>query len=214
VDIDDLASTLPDYSDTIDATHLPGELRMTIHEVESTPNGISCVLRYDVERKRGAREDEIPWYKETVNMNLRFVEDLFSGGMLAIGSEQKRTGAMKYVAELLGTTPNECQAMNIPSTAIARIVGQDSADATFGWWKNIDEYTLSASVTGDIEDSTHANRINSKGEPTWVIFLSEEFGLKVGISRNSVVFYGNGWEHEIMENYILTVVGPILGDYT
>jgi len=65
-------------------------------------------------------------------------------------------------------------------------------------------------VTGDIESSTHARNIDRKGKPTWVVFISDQYDMKVGVSRDNVVFYGEGWDHDMMEDYIYDIVLPKL----
>lgn len=81
-------------------------------------------------------------------------------------------------------------------------------DSTFGWWEDIDPSTSSGSVTGDIANSTHARNFDSQGEPLWVIFISEYSDMKIGVSRDSVVFYGAGWSEADMEQYIYQIILP------
>lgn len=107
-------------------------------------------------------------------------------------------------------TPDDCELRRISSTAITEIVANDSIDSTFGWWEDVGPRTSSASVTGDIDNSTIARNIGSSGNPTWNIFISQYKNMKVGVSGDNVVFYGGGWDEDEIEDYIVNVVIPHL----
>lgn len=210
VDQDQLLDELPDVHRETPHQDVDEDLVTDTTNVRETNRGVECILRYDRPHSIGHRPGERSHVKYTNQIQLRFVENLFGGGYLMIGPASKRNRVGSEVAEILGIAPDDYEHVPISSPSIARIVGEDSLDASFGWWRDIDSDTSSASVQGDIEDSVHAQDIDDDGRIVWVIFTSEQYGGKVGISTGSVVFYGNDWTHDRMENYIFDVVIPNL----
>jgi len=210
LDTDQLAEELPEYSHSNYNDDVEDDLLTTVDDVVETQRGLAATVRYDRPLKIGARPGENPWVKNTINTRIRFVKDLFSPGFLVLGSKKKRTQTVSQVAAILNVMPNDCEPREISSAAITRIVADDSVDSTIGWWEDVGPRTSSASVTGDIDQSTIAQDIDNTGNPTWVIFISEYKNMKVGVSNNNVVFYGDGWDGDEMEDYIVNVVLPRL----
>jgi hypothetical protein len=202
VDSQELLDDLPGYESTEQDPDVEGELKTDIADVGETSRGVEAVVQYDEPLKIGHRPGEPSHVKNTLRTRVRFVEEFFNGGFVIIGPKRKRKKAASKVADILDIEPDDYQREGIPSGSIAAIVGEDSIDSSFGWWKDIDANTSSASVQGDIEDSTHAQDISDDGRIVWVIFTSERYGGKVGVSTGNVVFYGEDWTHDRSMNYI------------
>lgn len=210
VDMGNLESELKSYDSKTPHQKLDKELRTTVENVKRTNRGLLGTIYYDRPRKLGARPGEDPWVKETLHAEVRFVdEDPLGTGFISIGPKHKRTQTRSEVADILGVNAEQdIDLQGINADALTKVVADDSRDSTFGWWEDVDADTSSASITGDIESSTHAKRIDSKGKPTWVVFVSDRYDLKVGVSRDNVVFYGKGWTHDMMEDYVYDKVLP------
>ena len=210
MDTDELAEELPEYRHTNHHEEIEGDLLTTVDNVERTQRGVTATVRYDRPLQIGARPGENPWVKNTISARIRFIENLMSPGFLTLGPKNKRTQTISQVANILNVMPNDCEVVEISSNTITQIVADDSIDSTFGWWEDVGPRTSSASVTGDIEQSTIAQDIDNRGNPTWVVFISEYKDMKVGVSNDNVVFYGKGWDGEEIEDYIMNIIIPHL----
>jgi|AntDeeMinimDraft_4_1070355.scaffolds.fasta_scaffold08325_3 hypothetical protein len=212
VNIDDLDDELDDYEFSESHINLDDDLLTTAEEIRQTNRGVASVIYYDRPLQLGSRPGESSWAKDTHHANVRFVNNgLLSPGFITIGPKRKRAQIQSEIADILGINPEtEIDLREISADTITQIIADDSKDSTFGWWEDVDSDTSSASVTGDIESSTHARNIDRKGKPTWVVFISDQYDMKVGVSRDNVVFYGEGWDHDMMEDYIYDIVLPKL----
>lgn len=205
IDTDELLESLPHYQHVKHHDEITDSLLTDIVDVEENGRSVRCTVRHDEARRIGSRPGDPSFVPETNRTNVRFYEDLLNGpGFIIAGSAGKN--AKKEIATILDVNTTELDQITLSSTAITRIVGQDSEDASFGWWRDIDAHTSSASVTGDIEDSTHAQRISDDGRPIWVIFTSRRFDEKAGISTKKVVFYGDGWDVNMKDDFVFDVV--------
>lgn len=210
MNINELYGSLPDYRSTHSHEDLQESLLTDFADIERTDTGVAATIRYDRPLRIGARPEEPNVVKNTIKADIRFVENLASDGFLLFSGGDKRKQTAKEVAAVLNdissVSVDDVSFKEIPSQCITRVVGQDSIDASFGWWEDIDAETSKASVQGDIEDSTHAQRIQSTGDPIWVQFTSERYSSKVGVSTSSVVFYGSDWTPQMMEDYVKNIV--------
>lgn len=212
VDMNNLEDDLDDYEFSKSHINLDNDLLTTAENVRSTNRGVSSIIYYDRPLQLGSRPGESSWAKDTHHANVRFVDNgQLTPGFITIGPKHKRTQVRSEIADILDVNAEtDIDLEEISADAITQIVAEDSKDSTFGWWEDVDSNTSSASVTGDIESSTHARNIDRKGKPTWVVFISEKYDMKVGVSRDNVVFYGEGWDHDMMEDYIYNIVLPKL----
>jgi len=210
MNIDGLADELDDYEDSESHIHLNDDLLTTAENNRQTNRGVSSIIYYDRPIQLGSRPGESSWAKDTNHAKVRFVDDgQLSPGFITIGPKSKRNQIRSEIADILDVNPEtDIDLEGIDAYAIKQIVADDSKDSTFGWWEDVDSDTSSASVTGDIESSTHARNIDRKGKPTWVVFISDQYDMKVGVSRDNVVFYGEGWDPDMMEDYIYDIVLP------
>lgn len=208
IDIESISEGLQDYEHYEGHPDVDGQLLTDITEVQQTSSGVEFVVRFDEPLHIGHRPTEPSCVKNTVESRIRLSNNLVSShGFLTFAKKSKLTRTIKNLAEILDIDTDACDHQEISSGAIERIVGNDSIDATFGWWEDIGPNTSKASVQGTIEDSTHAQNIDRNGNPTWVIFTSDQFNKKVGVGEDGVVFY-EGWTTDEMEQYIVDVIIP------
>lgn len=204
IDTDSLYEKLDDgYEHTGSHLHLDEELLTDVVDVEETDRGVSCVVRYDIAQQRGAREGESSWYKDLSEVRVRFTEEYF-----ILLSSNHLGRELSNIATILDIDSDDYSRYNITTGTVANVIGIDSDKDLRGAWKNIDDYTDSASVSGRVSESTYASDFDTEGDTTYRMFESQTYGHTVGISSNkdSVAFYGNDWDNDDMEDYIFDFI--------
>lgn len=187
------------YTNQVSTPHLSSDLETDLLEVDSTPRGVGATLQYDVAKERGNRPSMSAHYRDVHQTPVRFTSDFFT----LIGPTQ--TGReLSEIVELLQISPDDYSKVRITEGMITSAVASDSQEELQGWWDDIDDYTDTATIFGDVDQSSYATDFNQAGDITYMKYHSQSHGGNVGLSANkdSVVFWTGDWTHNDMIDYI------------
>jgi len=209
-------SSIGGHKHTTPSGKTKSDLITTIESVSSTSQGTAFEIKYDEPLRVGTRPNRHPWVRNAISANMMYTDALFNGCLITMCPKRNRENAIAQTADvfeesgLVSISSDDCPLRTISSDEIAKIIAKDSSDWTFGWWRDIDASTTSASATGDIVSSTHAQDFDRRGRVTWAIFLSKKYHMKIGVSTGSVVFFDGNCSEQDMEDYIIDIVYTVL----
>ncbi|WP_152419365.1 hypothetical protein [Halobiforma nitratireducens] len=186
------------------------ELKITTTALNRQGGMLRCTIEYDTLKPRGHRAHERPWYKDVERFVVQFSDGLFEdGGFVILGSKSKRASAMLHLQEVLDLSPNDYERRDIPTGVIEDIVETDSKDSKTRTVEDYDEYTETASASGRLNEmGSLGNDLEDRGNTTWEMFESMDYDGVLGISTETVVFYGNIWEEETRIEYLENKITP------
>lgn len=180
-----------------------------VGNLERTERGLGFVGRFDIEEQRPVRDKEDTWFPALHKVTVRLTNQYF-----ILNGFNSRAKASSYVADIIGLDDDEYEPVEFSSAAVLGLAAEDAAELSQGTWDDPTEHADTATVWGELEDSSLYTEFNAEGQPSWVRFETESHpGREAGISTNkNSVFFGSGWDISEMEDYIFEKVIPNTAD--
>jgi len=182
-----------------------GTLLTDVGNVERTDRGVEFIGRYDIEEMRPVRENEDPYFAALHKVTVRITDQYF-----ILNSYDSRNKAAKHVGDILELDNDEYSQVEFSAAALLGLIADDASELSQQTWENPTEHADTATVWGELKDSSLRTEFDADGRPSWARFESEEYpGREAGLSTNkdSVVF-GSNWEFSEMEDYMFSKVLP------
>jgi hypothetical protein len=206
-DSDDVQERLTDYNSEVYSDDVGETLVTTIGGVKSASREFKFEIEFDYVEKISVRgRDEPLSVKGAKQATGMFCKDLASDGFVLVGPD--RRDAAGLVSSAIEGGSDNYDPLNLPPSVIAKVVRNDSEDARYKIWEDIDTFTDLALIGGALEDSTYSQDFDDQGQPIWVMFDSRSTGRLVGVSRTSIVIYGNGVSPTEIESYYYNSIKP------
>lgn len=199
IDTSTLYSRMDGYLNQDPTPHLNSPLETDLPSSQNTPRGVEATIRYDVAKERGSRPGLSSHYRNVYRTPVRFTSDYF----VVIGPKQMGR-ELSEICELLQINASNYQKLRITEGTILRVVASDSQEELQGWWDDIDDHTDTATIFGDVDQSSYAADFNRTGDVTYMKYQSQSHGGNIGLSANkdSVVFWTGDWSEDDMIDYI------------
>ncbi|WP_408957259.1 hypothetical protein [Natrinema sp. 74] len=181
-------------------------LKTDISSLAHVSRGVECRVRYDTAdsvRVRGGTEPV---------RNLSTAQVRFTSDYVFFLDYNRRSFVEREVRKILDLDTDEFNQVRFSSGLVIDVTEEDSDTIEEGYWNNPTDHTTTASLYGDIDDSSLAARFNQNGQPTYAKFESEHFdGSEVGVSANksSIAFWGDRSRDEQV-NYFYNIVEPLV----
>lgn len=187
-------------------------LRTEFRNINNTNNGFSAAMRFEVPKKESGW-DGAEFGKTTHQSRVRFTNSVGDGGMMIFGKSDLHNEIQSRLDDLLyehgpsGFNPGELEQIEIDRQNIEDILESDRLIESRATYKSLDENTSSASLAGRLEESDTAERFEERGNKVWVIYESESYDRKVGLTskNNAAVFYGD-WNNDEMAIYWYRII--------
>jgi len=205
-DTDDVKDELEnDYSHTRPHPELD-ELETDVTNIAFVPDGFECTIRYDIADTVRVRGGTDP-VRNLRTARVRFVDDY-----VFFLDFNRRSYVEREVRQILNMSRDDFTQAHFSSGLVVDVTEEDADAIAEGYWDDPTNHASTASLYGDVEDSSLAARFNRDGHPTYAKFESEYFdGAQVGISanKNSIAFWGDRSNDEKVQ-YFNDVVKPLL----
>ncbi|WP_435332852.1 hypothetical protein [Haloarchaeobius sp. TZWWS8] len=200
-DIDELQKKIGEVQLSRDEPKVDGPLRTRFDDIHETSTGFSASMAFELPKKRSTWDGR-EYRREKTTVRVRFTDSVGDGGVLVIGKSDLHSQIESRLLDLFSIEADQIEKVNIDTENILSILDDDCIVESRATYKGVDENTSSASLAGELEESSTAARLEKTGQKVWVIFESKSFERKVGISEknSSVVFWGN-WDDDEMARY-------------